>query len=251
MRPFAATSRAKQETHAVSPARACTYDGENFGTYDIVITDNTAVFAVAAAIVLCSLLAAFFLLRRRGAGAEAHPEDGRFEGPAQFLEQDNEGEALSVSLVPGRLTIGMVNATLAYRLEIANRGRQHIVGLRLSADMVSPRSSGEEDGLRHLAMGPDMGRAALQTFTQIDPGTTVSAESSVELPLGMVDEIREGGAPVLLPFVRMRAVGAGTPPRRFSFAVGLPAGEEGGRLMPIRLDEGPRVLRHLSARLVA
>ena len=123
------------------------------------ILDDTAVLAAGAAIVLLTLLAGFFLLRRGRREEEAHPEDGRFEGPAQLLHQDNEPDALSVALVPGRLTVGMLNATLAYRLEIANHGSQHIVG--------------------------------------------------------------------------------------------LPADEDGGRLKPIRIDEGPRVWRQLSARLVA
>ena len=213
--------------------------------------ENVAVLAVGAAIVLALVVLAFLAIRRSRSAVPEDPDAGHFDGPEMLLHQDNEPDALALSLVPVQLTIGTSSAKLAYRIEIANRGAAHIVGLRLAADMVSARVSENAQEERHLLMGPDMGRAAVETVSRIDPGTSFSAGHVLDLPLDLVEPLRRGNVPFMLPFVRMRAVGAGTPPRRFSFVVGLAPEEEGGRLKPIRLDQGPQVLRGLSARLVA
>ena len=213
--------------------------------------ENVAVLAVGASIVLALVVLAILAIRRNRSAVPEDSDAGKFDGPEMLLHQDNEPDALALSLVPVQLTIGTSSAKLAYRIEIANRGAAHIVGLRLAADMVSARVSENAEEERHLLMGPDMGRAAVETVSRIDPGTSFSTGHVLDLPLSLVEPLRRGNVPFMLPFVRMRAVGAGTPPRRFSFVVGLAPEEEGGRLKPIRLDQGPQVLRGLSARLVA
>ena len=224
--------------------------GENRDTLSL-MPENVAVLAVGAVILLALAVLAFVAIRRRRSTVLEDPDAGHFDGPEMMLHQDNEPDALALSLVPVQLTIGTDSAKLAYRIEIANRGTAHIVGLRLAADMVSARVSENAEEERHLLMGPDMGRAAVETVSHIDPGTSFSAGHVLNLPLSHIEPIRRDDIPFMLPFVRMRAVGAGTPPRRFSFVVGLAPEEEGGRLMPIRLDQGSQVLRGLSARLVA
>ena len=213
--------------------------------------ENVAVLAVGAAIVLAMILVAFVLLRRRTDAVAGDPDAGRFDGPEMLLAQDNQPDALAISLVPERLAIGMRNASLSYRLDIANRGSVHIVGLRLAADMVSAKAGDTEREHRHLLMGPDMGRAEVETIARIDPGESVCLDGTLDLPLSLVEPIKSGETTLLTPFVRMRAVGAGTPPRRFSFVVGFAPEGDDARLEPVALDKSPRVWRGLSARLMS
>ena len=73
-------------------------------------------------------------------------------------------EPLQVTLEPLRLSLTLMNATLAYRLEVANRGPEPIVGLNIGADMNPPvigaasASSRPPDGdTHHFSAAPDLG----------------------------------------------------------------------------------------------
>lgn len=145
-------------------------------------------------------------------------------------------EPLQVSLQPLRLSLTLMNATLAYRLEIVNRGPHPLTGLAIGADMISAHASMTRE---EQLSGPGRGAAALQQIERLEPGESRVVEGEFRLPFGQIVPIRQGNAALLLPLARFRVEAEGTQPVVRTFAVGQPG--TGSALQPFRLDQGPRV----------
>jgi hypothetical protein len=72
---------------------------------------------------LCSPVGRRALVRRRSGGRAPQIDAARGAAPAVRPQPPAAaGEPLQVSLEPLRLSLTLMNATLAYRLELANRG---------------------------------------------------------------------------------------------------------------------------------
>jgi len=153
---------------------------------------------------------------------------------------------LQVTLEPLRLSLTLVNATLAYRLEVANRGAVPITALRIGADMISAHASMTRE---QQLSGPGAGAATLQRIERIEPGESRIVEGEFRLPFPQIVPIRQGNAALLLPLARFRLEAEGAEPLVRTFAVGQP-GEKAG-LQPFRLDLGPRVYPKLTQRAFA
>ena len=207
---------------------------------------QTALLAAGVLLVLLGAGFALWLLRRRNAdvgpdGAEPQ-SDNSLQGPPRSEAVD----AVTVTLLPKRLSLGLLNATLNYQLELANAGTGHLVGLRISLDLASA-GSGMQDGVEALR-GPDLKRAEVHALAHLGPGEVGEVAGQVQLPIIEAETLAQDDAVLLLPLVRLRVVGAGTPVRRFAFVIGLPSGREEGLLRPIRLDAGPKIYTDLAAR---
>jgi hypothetical protein len=152
-------------------------------------------------------------------------------------------ESLQVSLEPLRLSLTLINATLAYRLELANRGAAPLTGLAIGADMIAAHASMSRE--EQLA-GPRAGNggAPMQRIERLDPGETRVVEGEFRLPFPQIVPIRQGDAALLLPLARFRVEADGARPLVRTFAVGQPG--EGSSLQPFRLDQGPRVYPRLA-----
>jgi hypothetical protein len=150
-------------------------------------------------------------------------------------------ERLQVSLEPLRLSLTLINATLAYRLEIANRGAAALTGLTIGADMISAHASlSREEQLS----GPRAEGVPVQRIERLDPGESRVIAGEFRLPLTQVMPIRQGNAALLLPLARFRVEGGGAAPVVRTFVVGQPG--QGNALQPFRLDLGPRVYPRLA-----
>lgn len=172
----------------------------------------------------------------------ALPVPKRGNGPSS-----DSDEQLEIVLEPRKLSIGLVNATLSYRLMLTNRREAPMVALRITSDILSAHASRPtEEYLR----GPDIYRAMVQKVPRLDPEESASLPGELVLPLGEVQPLAQGESYAMLPLVRLRVVGAGTPPVIRTALVGRPPEEEGGRLKLFPLDAGPKVYTDIAARVL-
>ena len=150
-------------------------------------------------------------------------------------------ERLQVSLEPLRLSLTLVNATLAYRLELANRGPAPLTGLAIGADMISAHASMSRE---EQLSGPRAGSGGGQRIERLEPGESRIVEGEFRLPFPQIVPIRQGSAALLLPLARFRVEADGAGPVIRTFVVGQPG--QGNGLQPFRLDQGPRVYPRLA-----
>jgi hypothetical protein len=155
-------------------------------------------------------------------------------------------EPLQVTLEPLRLSLTLMNATLAYRLEIANRSAAPIVDLRIGADMISAHASMTRE---QQLSGPGAGVGPLQRIERLDPGESRIVEGEFRVPFTQIVPIRQGNAALLLPLARFRLEAEGAAPVVRTFVVGQPGAN--AALQPFRLDLGPRVYPKLAQRAFA
>lgn len=152
------------------------------------------------------------------------------------------GEPLQVALEPLRLSLTLMNATLAYRLELTNRGPAPLSGLTIGADMIAAHASMTRE---EQLSGPRAGRDAVapQRIGRLEPGESRVVEGEFRLPFPQIVPIRQGDAALLLPLARFRVEAEGAQAIVRTFAVGQPG--HGDSLQPFRLDLGPRVYPRL------
>jgi hypothetical protein len=154
-------------------------------------------------------------------------------------------EPLALLLEPLRLSLTLMNASLAYRLEVANHGSAALEALSIRADMISAHASMTRE--QQLA-GPGASAPTVHRIDRLEPGESRVVEGEFRLPFPSIIPIRQGDAALMLPLARFRAQAQGTAPVTKTFAVGQPGA---GGLQPFRLDLGPRVYPQLVQRAFA
>jgi len=154
-----------------------------------------------------------------------------------------QASPLQVSLEPLRLALTLVNATLAYRLEVANRGAVALTGVVIGADMISAHASlSREEQLS--GPGAGSGSVPMQRIDRLEPGESQVVEGEFRLPFPQIVPIRQGDAALLLPLARFRVDAEGAAPMVRTFVIGQPG--QGKSLQPFRLDQGPRIYPRLT-----
>ena len=158
-------------------------------------------------------------------------------------------DSVELVLEAQRLTTGLVNATLAYRISLVNRGREAIGPVSIASDIIAAhasRSAGEQ-----LALDPQTVEPRHQ-FLSLFPGESITLTGEVRLPLAEIRPIRKGNAALFVPLARFRIVAAekDKPPRVSTriFVIGESPEQPGGRLRPFRLDQGPRTFSRIGQR---
>lgn len=150
---------------------------------------------------------------------------------------------------PQRLTMALVNATLAYRLSLTNRSDAAIGPVSIACDIISADTS-LGDGKRLLSASD---RAAPRhQFRSFDPGETISLTSELLLPIAAIRPVRSGDANLFVPLARfcITALDGERLPFVFTriFIIGESPEQPGQRLRPIRIDKGPRTVSRISQR---
>jgi hypothetical protein len=196
-------------------------------------------------LLLAALALAAWLARRwigRPSGQVAVPQIERPRiAPHPDEPQPASADPLQLSLEPLRLSLTLVNATLSYRLELANRGATPLTGLTIGADMIAAHASMSRE--EQLA-GPRSGIGSVQRIERLEPGEARIVEGEFRLPFPQIVPIRQGNAALLLPLARFRVEADGARPLVRTFVVGQPG--QGSTLQPFRLDQGPRVYPRLA-----
>lgn len=154
-------------------------------------------------------------------------------------------ESLELALEPLKLSLTLMNATLSYRLEIANPSLAPLENLGIEADMISAHASLPRE--QQLA-GPGLQAPTRHRIDRLEPGESRIVEGEFRLPFPQIVPIRQGNAALLLPLARFRAQAQGAKAVVRTFAVGQP-GASG--MQPFRLDQGPRVYPQLVQRAFA
>lgn len=208
---------------------------------------------MAVPALLGALAAAIWAVRRSGRQRRVPVAAPALERPGATpraaLPQGDAAEPLQVSLEPLRLSLTLVNAALAYRLEVANRGATPLTGLCIGADMISAHASlSREEQLSGPRAGNGSG-APEHRIERLEPGERRVIEGEFRLPFPQIVPIRQGNAVLLLPLARFRVDIDGVAPLVRTFVVGQPGPQEG--LQPFRLDQGPRVYPRLAYRAFA
>ena len=224
------------------------------GTPDTMTTRSAALITIALLAALGAAgLAGSYWRRRSSTGAAAVTTIERprlmpaaTPAPPRTVPASPVPEPLQVALEPLRLSLTLMNATLAYRLEVANRGPAAVSALTIGADMIAAHASMTRE---QQLSGPGAGAATVQRIERLEPGESRVVEGEFRLPFPQIVPIRQGNAALLLPLARFRLEAEGSAPIVRTFAVGQPGTKSG--LQPFRLDLGPRVYPKLAQRAFA
>ena len=101
---------------------------------------------------------------------------------------------------------------------------------------------------------PPLGKLpAAHNSKNLEPGAVIELTGEFRVPLAQLNPIRRGEQALFVPIVRLRAAAAsdGNDPVIAQQSILLGRADQGPELAPIRLDQGPRVYRHIGQRLVA
>lgn len=168
------------------------------------------------------------------------------EDDADQLEEAIASGALTLELMPTRLSVGPTRVLLNWRLEIGNEGDGHIVALRLRSDMVCAHSS--VPSVEQLG-APDP-EARLHTVKQLAPGQSENILGEWQLPREDVKTIESETDTILVLLGRVQCVGAGIPPTRHAFVIGQPAPATEAKLRGIALSADMQIHSKLAAKAI-
>ena len=151
---------------------------------------------------------------------------------------------IQISAEAIKLTRSVMNATLHYRVSLLNRSSGALKDVDLGADIVSAHGGLPVEQQVASTAQPLEKR---HSFGRIAPGQSVRFEGQLTIPLSQARVIRQGNAALFVPLLRVRLDGASEEPLVKTFVVGLGV-PNGGRVMPFRIDEGPRSYEPIAAR---
>ena len=143
-----------------------------------------------------------------------------------------------------KLTRSVMNATLHYRVSLINKATRALSNVTIGADIVSAHGGVP---MEQQVASASQTLEKRHQFDRIAPGQNVRYEGQITIPLSQVRAIRQNNAALFVPLLRLRVDGATAEPLVKTFVVGLGV-PGGGRVMPFRIDEGPRSYEPISAR---
>ncbi|MBU6268443.1 MAG: hypothetical protein KGN34_12940 [Sphingomonadales bacterium] len=156
---------------------------------------------------------------------------------------------LTLEVIPERLTVSLVMATLRYRLRIANKGETALGEVTVSGDMIAAHASRperEQLGLDDAQLPPR------HHFIGLAPGESAEHTGEIRVGLAELEPIRVGSAALFVPLVRFRATAVALSGAVIEepcvIAVGEPPSTSGAGIRPFRLDLGPRLYTAIAAR---
>ncbi|TCD00650.1 hypothetical protein EYB45_11090 [Erythrobacteraceae bacterium CFH 75059] len=161
--------------------------------------------------------------------------------------RDGSGPApqLAVELVAMKLTRSFMNATLAYRITVRNRGAAPARELAVTGELVGAHGS---QPLENQIASAEARLPLLHTVDRLAPGQALSLDGTLVLPVHAITPIRQGSAALFVPLLRLVVSGPGLDPLARTFVVGQPGTGLTGRLQPFRLDEPPRSYQPIAQR---
>ena len=165
-------------------------------------------------------------------------------GPIDETLANAEAGPLGIVLEPRHLSRAMVNASLAYRLALSNRGDTPMGPLHIAGDIITAHASlSAHDQL----LPADEALAVIHEVPALSPGETATVSGELRLPIASIMSIQSGATRVFVPLARFRVADGSTIATRV-FVVGQASDRPGGGLKPFLLDRGPGVDRALDHR---
>jgi hypothetical protein len=165
-------------------------------------------------------------------------------------DEDAPESPLRIALEPARLSVSLLNATLAYRILLTNQGEDMLRDISIDGDMVSAHASLSQE--EQLA-APNSKLENRHLIRTLAPGETKVVNGDFALPLPLIRPIRKGEATLFVPLARLRIVAGGEHTQVVvqTSVVGQRSDRAGGGLRPFRLDLGPRIYSELGQRAFA
>ncbi len=202
---------------------------------------------VAAAAALLALLGAGFLFHKRRSGTLVHEIESPVVARAKPPAAVPLAEAVQLQVESEKLIRSAAFATLKYRLTLRNRTDAQLTDIAVGIDLVSAHA---EAAMEEQVAVESTALEKRHEIARIPPRQFVTLDGQVQLPLAQAHVIRQGRFPLLVPLMRVRVDGPGEGVMLKTFVVGL-GSPDGGRLQPIRLDEGPRTYGQVAQRELA
>jgi hypothetical protein len=171
--------------------------------------------------------------------------------PALAGEEDELPERpLRIALEPARLSVSLLNATLAYRILLTNQGETPLRDISIDGDMISAHASLSQEA---QVAAPNSKLENRHLIRTLFPGETKVVSGEFALPLPLIRPIRNGDAALFVPLARLRVIAGGeqTDVIVQTSVVGQRSRRPGGGLQPFRLDLGPRIYSELGQRAFA
>lgn len=156
-------------------------------------------------------------------------------------------DAVQIRLEYDKLIRSAAFATVKYRMTLVNRTDAALTDLVVGMDLVSAHAAVP---MEEQIATPSTALETRHTLERVAPRQSVVVDGQVQLPLAGVNVIHQGRFPLLVPLLRVRIDGPGEGALVKTFVVGLGA-PGGGRVQPIRLDEGPRSYAPIAQRELA
>lgn len=220
-----------------------------------------AAMAIAAAVAALGL----FMARRRRKTPVAQDTPGQTAAPppvtspsppaalvpaaAQAPVPLPAAPSLVLTLEVRRFSATLVNASVDYRLRVTNAGAQRLEDITISGDMIGAHASLTTQAQFAHAGDPLEPRHRIAALA---PGESADLSGTLRLPLAGAMPIRQGGAALFVPLVRLCArAGAAGPAFASTHVVGEVPTRPGGGLRPFRLDLGPRIYAEVEQRKLA
>lgn len=199
------------------------------------------------AALLALLAAGFAVWKRRRDAVVPEIERPVIAREAAAAPQVSMAEAVQIRLEYDKLIRSAAFATVKYRMTLVNRTDTPLTELAVGMDLVSAHAAAP---MEDQVATPATALETRHTIARLAPRQSVAVDGQVQLPLAGVNVIRQGRFPLLVPLLRVRIDGPGEGALVKTFVVGLGA-PGGGRVQPIRLDEGPRSYAPIAQRELA
>ena len=145
------------------------------------------------------------------------------------------------------MSVSLVNATLHYRLRLANGSGQPIGPVALGIDMIAANAALPAEEQLALSGAPIAERHRIES---LGAGEEIELSGDLRLPLAQIVPIKAGAAALFVPLVRLQARAGGIALTR-AVVVGETPAVHGGPLRPFRLDQGPRIFGAIEQRQLA
>lgn len=156
-------------------------------------------------------------------------------------------EALQVRVEYDKLIRSVAFATLKYRMTLVNRTDAPLTDVSVGMDLTAAHAAAP---MEEQVATDATTLEKRHEIARIAPRQSIVLEGQVQLPLAQANIIRQGRYPLLVPLMRVRVDGPGEGALLKTFVVG-PGNPAGGRVQPIRLDEGPRSYEPIAQRELA
>lgn len=141
----------------------------------------------------------------------------------------------------------MMNATLVYRIVLANRSGTALSNVELEADLATAHGRVPVD--QQLA-SPGIALTVRERIGRLAPGERLELRGEIPLPLSEVRIIQQGKALHCVPLLRVRATCETRDPVARTWVVGrkTPESNAAGRLQPFRFDAPPQTYTKIGER---
>lgn len=182
----------------------------------------------------------------------AFATDALPHGPApddsEHRDAPVDGSPLRCTIETSRLSLTLMNVSLAYRITLSNMSASAIRGITIGSDLVTAHANVPT---QHQIAGHGQQLAPKHAVDLLLPDQNVQLSGELRLPIPAIHPLRRGDAVMFVPLLRLRIDGEGMDEIVLqTLVVGQKPAGPGAGLRPFRLDLGPRIYGDIGHRLL-